>query len=49
LSGGAPPDPVAETLARPQVTTFDGACGCRIIETHIWAVREGCGVPTHII
>jgi adenylate cyclase len=41
LSGGAPPDAVAETLAQLQVTTFDDALGRRIIETHIWAVREG--------
>jgi len=36
-----PPDAVAETLAQLQVTTFDDALGRRIIETHIWAVREG--------
>jgi adenylate cyclase len=41
LSGAPPPDAVAETLAQLQVTTFDDALGHRIIETHIWAVREG--------
>jgi adenylate cyclase len=41
LSGAEPPDAVAETLAQLQVTTFDDALGRRIIETHIWAVREG--------
>jgi adenylate cyclase len=41
LSGASPPDAVAETLAQLQVTTFDDALGRRIIETHIWAVREG--------
>jgi adenylate cyclase len=41
LSGAEPADAVAETLAQLQVTTFDDALGRRIIETHIWAVREG--------
>ena len=33
-----PPD---DTLSQPQLRTFDDALGRRIIETHIWAVREG--------
>jgi adenylate cyclase len=41
LSEASPADAVAETLAQLQVTTFDDALGRRIIETHIWAVREG--------
>jgi adenylate cyclase len=41
LSGPRPPDDAAEALARLQVATFDDALGRRIIETHIWAVREG--------
>jgi adenylate cyclase len=48
LSGAEPPDAVAETLAQLQVTTFDDALGRRIIETHIWAVREGLrGADSH--
>jgi adenylate cyclase len=38
---GPSPDAVAETLAQLQVRTFDDALGRRIIEMHIWAVREG--------
>ena len=41
MSGATPPDDAAEALARLQVATFDDALGRRIIETHIWAVREG--------
>ena len=41
MSGPRPPDDAAEALARLQVATFDDALGRRIIETHIWAVREG--------
>jgi len=41
LSGARPPDEASEALARLQVATFDDALGRRIIETHIWAVREG--------
>jgi adenylate cyclase len=41
LSGATPPDAAADALARLQVATFDDALGRRIIETHIWAVREG--------
>jgi adenylate cyclase len=41
LSEAGPPDDAAEALARLQVATFDDALGRRIIETHIWAVREG--------
>jgi adenylate cyclase len=41
LSEARPPDDAAEALARLQVATFDDALGRRIIETHIWAVREG--------
>ena len=36
-----PPDDPAETLSQPQLTTFDDELGRCIIETHIWAVREG--------
>jgi adenylate cyclase len=35
-----PADP-AELLPELKLQTFDGALGRRIIETHIWAVREG--------
>jgi adenylate cyclase len=35
-----PADP-ADILAELKVQTFDDALGRRIIETHIWAVREG--------
>jgi adenylate cyclase len=41
LSDAGLPDEAAEALARLQVATFDDALGRRIIETHIWAVREG--------
>ena len=36
-----PPDDPADLLARLRLTTFGGELGRRIIETHIWAVREG--------
>ena len=36
-----PPDDRAEAISRLQITTFDDALGQRIIETHMWAVREG--------
>jgi adenylate cyclase len=36
-----PPDDPADLLAQLRLTTFDGELGRRIIETHIWAVREG--------
>jgi len=36
-----PPDDPADLLSQLQLTTFDGELGRRIIETHIWAVREG--------
>jgi len=35
------PDDPADLLAELKVQTFDDALGRRIIETHIWAVREG--------
>jgi adenylate cyclase len=35
------PDASADPLSQLQVKTFDDALGRRIIETHIWAVREG--------
>src|SRR5260370_32752642 len=35
------PDDPAEVLSRLQLKTFDDELGRRIIETHIWAVREG--------
>jgi hypothetical protein len=31
----------ATGYVEPQVTSFDGPVGRRIIDTHIWAVREG--------
>src|SRR5271167_1646256 len=36
-----PPDDPADLLAELKLETFDDALGRRIIETHIWAVREG--------
>ena len=36
-----PSDDRAEAISRLQIKTFDDALGHRIIETHIWAVREG--------
>jgi adenylate cyclase len=36
-----PTDDTAEAISRLQLSTFDDALGRRIIETHIWAVREG--------
>ncbi len=35
------PDDPADALSQLQLRTFDDALGRRIIETHIWAVREG--------
>jgi adenylate cyclase len=35
------PDVSADLLAELKLQTFDDALGRRIIETHIWAVREG--------
>jgi adenylate cyclase len=43
----APDDP-ADLLAELKLQTFDNALGRRIIETHIWAVREGLrGAAAH--
>ena len=36
-----PPVDPADLLAQLRLTTFGGELGRRIIETHIWAVREG--------
>ena len=36
-----PPDDPADLLSQIRLTTFDDALGRRIIDTHIWAVREG--------
>ncbi len=36
-----PPDASADILAELGSMSFDGALGRRIIETHIWAVRQG--------
>jgi adenylate cyclase len=36
-----PPDGPNDTLSQPQLRTFDDALGRRIVDTHIWAVREG--------
>ena len=36
-----PSDDPADALSRLQLRTFDDELGRRIIETHIWAVREG--------
>ena len=35
------PDLMAMSALPLQVQTFDGPLGRRIIDTHIWAVREG--------
>jgi adenylate cyclase len=35
------PSDGAEALSQPQLRTFDDALGRRIVDTHIWAVREG--------
>ncbi len=41
-----PPDDPADTRSQLQLRTFDDALGRRIVETHIWAVREGLrGAP----
>ena len=36
-----PPDPPDDTLPELRHRTFDDALGRRIVDTHIWAVREG--------
>ena len=36
-----PSDGADETLSQLQLRTFDDALGRRIVDTHIWAVREG--------
>ncbi len=36
-----PPDNPTDLLSQLRLATFDDALGRRIIETHIWAVREG--------
>ena len=36
-----PPDRRDETLPELRHRTFDDALGRRIVDTHIWAVREG--------
>ena len=36
-----PSDDPGDTLSQLQLRTFDDALGHRIIDTHIWAVREG--------
>jgi adenylate cyclase len=36
-----PPDSPNDTLSELQHRTFDDALGRRIVDTHIWAVREG--------
>jgi adenylate cyclase len=36
-----PPDVPDETLSQLKLRTFDDALGRRIVDTHIWAVREG--------
>ncbi len=36
-----PPDDPSDLLSQLRLTTFDDELGRRIIETHIWAVREG--------
>ena len=42
------PDDPADLLSQLRLTTFDDALGRRIIETHIWAVREGLrGATAH--
>jgi adenylate cyclase len=43
-----PPDRRDETLPELRHRTFDDALGRRIVDTHIWAVREGlCGADAH--
>jgi adenylate cyclase len=43
-----PPDASTAQLMQLPITTFDDALGHRIIETHIWAVREGLrGATAH--
>ena len=41
LVGAMPPDRRDETLPELRHRTFDDALGRRIVDTHIWAVREG--------
>ena len=36
-----PPDDSDDTLSQLRLRTFDDALGRRIVDTHIWAVREG--------
>jgi adenylate cyclase len=36
-----PPDDFDDTLSQLQLRTFDDALGRRIVDTHVWAVREG--------
>ncbi len=36
-----PPNNAADVLSELKLTTFDDELGRRIVETHIWAVREG--------
>ena len=36
-----PPDDFADDLSQLPISTFDDELGHRIIEMHIWAVREG--------
>ena len=43
-----PPEEPADALSQLQLRTFDDALGRRIVETHIWAVREGLrGAPAY--
>jgi adenylate cyclase len=43
-----PPDEPADTLAQLHLTAFDDALGRNIVDTHIWAVREGLrGADAH--
>ena len=36
-----PPDDPGDTLSQLRLRSFDDALGRRIVDTHIWAVREG--------
>jgi len=36
-------DDPGDTLSELQIKTFDDALGRRIVDTHVWAVREGLG------
>ncbi len=43
-----PAEEPADALSQLQLRTFDDALGRRIVETHIWAVREGLrGAPAY--